>query len=371
MKKILLCCIPLLIIILSFFYFTINITSQLPDTTLMNYNLKSDKEPLTIADMEKLFERLSNNGVGFCCEYDEIKIKEETVRIVLVDENYLDVMNISKNGITKENVSSKESSVIISNKLALKLFFNERAENNELNIFGKAFKITYVYNESSGFINEISKDGKERIYIPYTCTEIHENISIDSIAYSNNSPSAPLIEQMDLSQYHSIDFSEKNKVIHTFEHLLCLILYTGICIISLRLWYLLCRKYFSEIKNNLKVNYFLKSINSIPTKYVLIILVGIGIPVVLLVIFACLDFSVYIASKYVPNDNIFDMTHYINAIIENTNLSNSIALTGNNYLSVLYANTFNILIWILAIFVFLFSVLTYKILKKIKTPEIE
>ncbi|MGN0502745.1 MAG: ABC transporter permease [Ruminococcus sp.] len=368
MKKILLCCIPLLIIILSFFYFTTNVTSQLPNTTLMNYNLQADKEPLTISDIEKLIGRISDNGIAFCCEYDEIKINEETVSVVLVNENYLDIMNVSKDGIADENAGNKEKVAVISNQLALKLFFTVQAENKDLNIFGKAFKITDVYNNSSDFINEISKDGKERIYIPYTCSENYSNINVESIAFSNNSPSAPLIEQMDLSQYHSVDFSEKSKVIHTFEHMLCFCFFAGFSIIALRIWYFLCRKYFSEIKNNLKENYFLKSINSIPQKYLLTILVGIGTPLVLLVIFSCSDFSVYIASEYIPNDNIFDVSHYLNAIIENANLSNSIALTGDNYLSVLYSNTFEIIIWLFALFVFNFSITTFMILKNLNKP---
>lgn len=362
MKKILLTGIPLLIIILSFFYLTTNLTGQLPNATLLNYNLKSDKEPLKIADMEMLFKRLSNIGIGFCCELEEVKIKEETVIVVLVNENYLDVMNICKDEISTENIA------IISDKLALKLFFNTKAENKELKLNDKTFKIADVYNESSDFINDISKDGKERIYIPYTCVENYRNLYVDSIAYSSDSTSAPLIEQMDLSQYHPVDFSEKSKVIHTSEHMLYLSLYTGFCIIALRIWYLLCRRYFSEIKNNLKENYFLKSINSIPQKYVLIILVGIGIPLILLVIFACSDFSIYISSEYIPNDNIFDVSYYIKAIIENANLSNSIALTGNNYISVLYTNTFKIIIWLFALFVFNYSLTTFIILKHLKKP---
>lgn len=362
MKKIILSGIPLLIIILSFFYLTTNLTGQLPNTTLLNYNLKSDKEPLKIAEIKNLFNRISNSGVGFCCDLEKVKIKEETVSVVLVNENYLDVMNICKDEILTGNVT------IISDKLALKLFFNTKAENKEIKLHDKIFKIACVYNESSGFINDIPKDGKERIYIPYTCVENYKNINVDSIAYSNDSLSAPLIEQMDLSQYYSVDFSEKSKVIHTFEHMLCFCLFAGFCIIALRIWYLLCRKYFSEIKNNLKENYFFKSINSIPQKYVLFILVGIGIPLILLVLFACSDFSVYIASKYIPNDNIFDVPHYINAIVENANLSHSIALTGDNYLSVLYSNTFKIIIWLFALFVFNFSVTTFIILKNLKKP---
>lgn len=363
MKKIILSGIPLLIVILSFFYLTSNLTGQLPNATLLNYNLKSDIESLKIADMEMIFNRISNNGVGFCCEPEKVKIKGETVSVVLVNENYLDVMNICKGEISTGNVA------IISDKLALKLFFNTKAENKEIKLYDKIFKIANVYNESSDFINDISKDGKERIYIPYTCVENYKNINVDSIAYSNDSPSAPLIEQMDLSQYHSVDFSEKSKVIHTFEHMLYLILYAGFCIIALRIWYLQCKRYYSEINDNLKENYFLKSIKSITQKYVLILLVGIGIPLILLVIFACSDFSIYIASEYIPNDNIFDVSHYIKAIIENANLSNSIALTGDNYLSVLYSNTFKIIIWLFALFIFNFSVTTYMTLKNLKSPN--
>ena len=115
----------------------------------------------------------------------------------------------------------------------------------------------------------------------------------------------------------------------------------------------------------------MKSIKSIPQNYVLIVLVGIGIPLILLVIFACSDFSVYIASKYIPNDNIFDVSHYINAIIENANLSHSISLTGDNYLLDLYSNTFKIIIWLFDLFVFNFSVTTFLILKNIKKPILE
>ncbi len=368
MKRILPSLILFIIIIVSFFYFTTNITNQFPNATLMNYNLKSSKEPLTIADMETLFESISNNGVAFCCEYKEVKIKEEAVTIALVNENFLNVMNISlKEGISENNITNKAYSVVISDKLALKLFFNKKAENKKLNILGKNFKITDVYNISSSIFDDISKDGKERIYIPYTCVDNYEDINIDSIAYLNNSLSAPLIEQMNLSQYNSVNFTEKCKVIHTFEHLMCFCLFTGFCIISIKIWYLLCRKYFREIKDNLKENYILKSIASIPTKYLLLILAGIGIPLILLCIFFCSDFSVYIVSKYVPNDNIFDVTHYISSIIENANISNRFALTGNNYLFTLYSKTCYILISIFTLFIISHFIIICKVLNKLKT----
>lgn len=47
------------------FYVSGNALRQLPSITQMNYNLKSDALPLTIADIEKLSERISFDGVSF------------------------------------------------------------------------------------------------------------------------------------------------------------------------------------------------------------------------------------------------------------------------------------------------------------------
>lgn len=61
------------------FYVSGNALRQLPSITQMNYNLKSDALPLTIADIEKLSERISFDGVSFCAELEETKCKAETL----------------------------------------------------------------------------------------------------------------------------------------------------------------------------------------------------------------------------------------------------------------------------------------------------
>lgn len=161
---------------------------------------------------------------------------------------------------------------------------------------------------------------------------------------------------MDLSQYYSVNFSEKAKVIHTFEHILFLVMFIGFSVIALKVWFLLCRKFLNEIKDNLKENYFLRSINLIPMKYLQFILTGIGIPIALLIIFMFSDFSIYIISKYIPYDNIFDVSHYAEKIVENANLLNSISPVGDNYFSELYANTFSLTGWLLIVFAILFFI---------------
>ncbi len=180
------------------------------------------------------------------------------------------------------------------------------------------------------------------------------------ISYDNSASSAPLIKQMNLSQYHSTNFSEKAKVIKNFEHIIYLILFIALCFISLKLWYRICKKLVTDIKENLNDNYFFESFKSIPIKYTLLIITAFGIPAVLLVIFFLSDFNIFIISKYIPYDNVFDVSYYISAIVENSNNINSLVLTGDTFLINLYSSSFLLLVWLLVIFA-LFSVVLFSI----------
>ncbi len=131
---------------------------------------------------------------------------------------------------------------------------------------------------------------------------------------------------MNLSQYHSTNFSEKAKVIENFEHIIFLILFIALCFITLKIWYKLCRKFLADIKENLNENYFLKSLKVIP-------------------------------HKYIPYDNIFDVSYYVSTIIENSNIINNLALTGDTFLINLYSSSFVSLVWLLVIFTLCFAIL--------------
>ena len=159
---------------------------------------------------------------------------------------------------------------------------------------------------------------------------------------------------MNLTQYHPTNFSEKAKVIKNFQHIIFLILFIALCFLALRLWYRICKKLIKDIKENLSENYILNSLKSIPIKYVLLAITAFGIPVVLLIIFFLSDFSIFIISKYIPYDNIFDVSYYLNTIIENSNMANNLALTGDTFLINLYSNSFSLLIWHVIIFAIIF-----------------
>ena len=338
------------------FYFSGNALNQLPSITQMNYNLKSDEKPLTVKDMNNLSDRISFNQVSFCVELDETNVKEETVTPVLTNEFYFEIygQKLNGNSITEENIKNENKVAVISSSLALKLFFNTDAVGKTITLNDEVYTICGVIQESENIINSLSSDGKQRIYIPYTCYSGYENCDVYTISYDNSASSAPLIEQMKLSQYHSTNFSEKAKVIKNFEHIIYLILFIALCFLALRLWYRICKKLIKDIKENLSENYILNSLKSIPIKYVLLAITAFGIPVVLLIIFFLSDFSIFIISKYIPYDNIFDVSYYLNTIIENSNMANNLALTGDTFLINLYSNSFSLLIWHVIIFAIIF-----------------
>lgn len=338
------------------FYFSGNALNQLPSITQMNYNLKSDEKPLTVKDMNNLSDRISFNQVSFCVELDETNVKEETVTPVLTNEFYFEIygQKLNGNSITEKNIKNENKVAVISSSLALKLFFNTDAVGKTITLNDEVYTICGVIQESENIINSLSSDGKQRIYIPYTCYSGYENCDVYTISYDNSASSAPLIEQMKLSQYHSTNFSEKANVIRNFENIIFLILFIALCFLAIRLWYRICKKLIKDIKENLSENYILNSLKSIPIKYVLLAITAFGIPVVLLIIFFLSDFSIFIISKYIPYDNIFDVSYYLNTIIENSNMANNLALTGDTFLINLYSNSFSLLIWHVIIFDIIF-----------------
>lgn len=338
------------------FYVSGNALRQLPSITQMNYNLKSDALPLTIADIEKLSERISFDGVSFCAELEETSVKAETVLPVLTNESYFEIYNhkLIGKGFTKENMENKDKVAVIESSLALKLFFNTNAVGKTITLNDEVYTICGIINEDENIINSLSSDGKQRVYVPYSGYKEYKNCEVNIIAYDNKSFSAPLIEQMNLTQYHSTNFSEKANVIRNFENIIFLILFIALCFLALRLWYRICKKLIKDIKENLSENYILNSLKSIPIKYVLLAITAFGIPVVLLIIFFLSDFSIFIISKYIPYDNIFDVSYYLNTIIENSNMANNLALTGDTFLINLYSNSFSLLIWHVIIFAIIF-----------------
>ena len=329
-----------------------NAKGQLPDVTQLTYDKNSETAPKTVSELEKLFERITDKGIAFCSEGKETKVKEEIVTTVLVNENWFSDYKTEINGenISIQNIENRDKVAIIGSSLALKLFFTTDAVGKKICIDGNQYTICGVICENESLINKFSADDKQRVYVPYTTSENYGDRTVDMIVYDNSVYTGAIVEQMDLPQYYSVNLNDKNQTLSSFEHILYLAIFIGFSIIALKLWYRLSKKLFCKIKENLKTNYFNKSLKSIPVKYAMLVLVFVGIPVLLLVVFSICDFSIFIPSKYIPNDNIFDISHYINMIIDNAKTVNSLSLTGDTLLINLFSRTFTVSLWLTIIF---------------------
>lgn len=347
-----------------------NVLSQLPSSIQMNYNYNSDFAPISILDIEKYGNKMSMKGISFSAELYETEVKDFTVTPVLINENYFEVMNIPLQGELPKN----EKAAVISSDLAVKLFFNTNVMGKTIVIDNNEYEICGIYENPKGLINELSFDGKEIVYLYYKCIDNYEYREIQMLCYENSAPSAPLIEQMNLSQYHTNNLYEKGKIINNFKSIFFIVLYITFSIIALKIWYKLCVKLIADIKENLNENYFLKSIRAIPIKYLLFTVTAVGIPLLIIIVFLLADFSIFIPAKYIPYDNIFDIPYYISKIIENSKIINSSSITGDSCFIQLYNNCFNIISLLLSDFIILFLIFIIKvnlIVKDIYFPKSE
>ncbi|MGN1111725.1 MAG: ABC transporter permease [Acutalibacteraceae bacterium] len=348
--------------IFSLFNFADNATWQFTEVTQLNYNQNSDYFPITVSKFKSLSDRISTDKISFCCELEKAKIKDISVTPVLTNEYFFENygFSLSGSGITEQYIEDKERVAVIDSNLALELFFNTNAVGKMIEINGKAYTVCSVIDFKNSYINRISADSKRRIYFPYTCYDGYESCDIDTITYDNSAISAPLIEQMNLSQYYATDFSEKHKVIENIGHITLLSLFAVLCFVTIKVWFILCKWAINGIKYSLREQYFFKSLTSILKKYIVLIIAGAGVPALLLTVFFLSDFSIYIPSQYIPYDNVFDFSYYLEKLIENGNTINSLALTGDTHLIKLYSNTFAILIpHIVAIIILLVCVTVY------------
>lgn len=233
-------------------------------------------------------------------------------------------------------------------------FLQQMAVGKKICIDGNQYTICGVICENESLINKFSADDKQRVYVPYTTSENYGDRTVDMIVYDNSVYTGAIVEQMDLPQYYSVNLKwEKSNALVIWTYFIPCNIYR-FSIIALKLWYRFSRIFFVEIKENLKLNYFLKSLKNIPLKYVALVLVFAGIPAVLLIVFNICDFSIFIPSKYIPNDNIFDISNYLNVLVDNAQTLNSQNLTGNPMLVNLFSRTFTASLWLTIIFLIMY-----------------
>ncbi len=349
-------------------FFTDNALYRLPYAGMANFNAVEDNEPIKISYFDKISKRVRTKHYSFTSEAEPIMLKGYEIIPTYTTCDYFEILNEPLNGLsfTENDQNDLKKKVIISDTLALKLYFDTDVIGRILELNGEKYIVSGVFENSKNLIDNFSKDGKERIYIPYTLAERPGELPVHTIVYDTRTASAGIIEQMNTSQYHFTILSEKAKVINTIKHILFLIIYVVLAVTLMYLWYKICSKLLKEIGENLKKNYFAKSFLSVPLKYIACVITALGIPALLVFIFLKSDFSIFIVPKYIPYDNLFDIRYYFEMLCKDAQYMNTLALTGDTYRMNLYYSSFSTCLWIGAIFLVLLIITTILLLSLLK-----
>lgn len=326
----------------------VHANNKLGNITVLNCDYNKGEKLLTIKDIIKINDRISEvisgkSTLAFCAEAEDKKIKNETVTPVLTNELYFGHYNITTEGFDN-------SDIIISRSLAQKLFKTDDILGKTLKLYGKGYIVSGIYDSRDELFDRLYHDGKERVYINYEGITDYQKYEVNNISYENGTQSAVALEQMNPESYHSTNLSEKSLVLRDFLRLAALIAYLVALVIALRLWLYLCKRQISNIKETLKGSYSLESVRKNTRAYILLAVFGIGIPLLIIAVFLVCNFSIYIIPRYIPYDNVFDISHYLGKYTNAVAELNSCALGGDKFLLNLYNGSFNALIYEMIIF---------------------
>lgn len=305
------------------------------------------------------YRRINNEGIDFktfdkiknqetqhleCTAYSEAKCSvknaygvtndsDAKTKLVLADENYFSLYNHNfikgrkpDSGLMKSDVNV----AVISEKLAVDMYKTVHVIGNKIDINGQAYTIMSVYKNDDSYIYKSSEDGYERIIIPYDSYKNKDLPVLDVLSVkhdsSKNTDSVYSFEKSlssNIDMYTKTDLSLSKNI--NFQYLRILLFVVGCLIIVLlcRLIIKVCKNLKSFIKGKLKDYYFMQLLCKEKRQLIMFLLKTGLIIALIIIIFSLAKFNIVVNDKYLPNDNIFDISFYKKAIINNSQIINA------------------------------------------------
>ncbi|WP_242949476.1 ABC transporter permease [Clostridium pasteurianum] len=218
--------------------------------------------------------------------------------------------------------------------MANDLFKSTKVVGNIISLNDENYKIVGVYRENQSFAYSISEDAYERVYVPYTSYSTknkNESLFLDIFStretakttYKNINNNLSRTLGGGLSLYNIVNYTTLKKISFQYTRIFYFII--GICGIILLIKIAL--KYFKSLaaffKEKLKTNYFGEILRNnkkeifFTSSKILLCLASI------IIIFSLIKFNITIDNKYLPNDNIFEISFYRKTYFENMQLKNA------------------------------------------------
>ena len=341
--------IAFLLLTALFFTTAISAANEIPRVTEYSRSRLSSGVPFST--YEKLPEAYREE-LAVCAELNtEIVGEIGELKPVLVNEAYFDVYGIHIGGsaVTKEHIRKHIHTVIISDQIALRMSLDGNVIGQTVPLFGQDFTVVGIYKKPDGFLHEISSDIYDRVYIPYTCYDNYAEISIDALAAPKGSYSEKALPMLGLTEtdpnfYLENDLGTKHDMIAAFPNLL---IFTFTLILSVMIIRILSRiikqsyhKLHEDYQNNnlsvvLRHNWLY-----ILSRFTIFAFL-IAIPITLILI---LPPKFIIPESFIPDDNIFDITHYLEEFKYTLQLFNTNPSNSYSYLNHFFIHSISLLI---------------------------
>lgn len=348
----------LLTSISTFTYVINNYKSQNKNTVISIQNVASNgKSKATIKDYEKLVKKYEDfKDTSFCSELSTTSVNNTKITPVLINHNYLKYNNISytDEGITNVMEKGKSKTAVVSKTFGKKIAEGKSPIGKTFKINNERYRITGVYDDKKGTVNDFFKDNKERVYINYTSTDNYEKEKLTAVSCIDGSDSRRQFYFLGFDNFQRVNFDEKNLAVNDFTAIISLILTIITSVYLIRLWLNNLGSTYRFIKEKHNENYLCKFITSNLPSLIIRLIIFLILPLAIFVLcyIALKDF--HLVYNYIDKENLFSISHMLNTLSSTIQAETSTLMGGNPYFLNLYNGTLVLGVIFLPIILLLF-----------------
>lgn len=348
----------LLTSISTFTYVINNYKSQNKNTVISIQNVSSQgKSKATIKDYEKLVKKNEDfKDTSFCSELSTTTVNNTKITPVLINHNYLKYNNISytDEGITNVMEKEKSKTAVVSKTFGKKIAEGMSPIGKTFIMNDERYRITGVFDDKKGTVNDFFKDNKERVYINYTSVSNYEKEKLTAVSCIDGSDSRRQFYFLGFDNFQRVNFDEKNLAVNDFTAIISFILTIITSVYLIRLWLNNLGSTYRFIKEKHSENYLGKFITSNIPSLILRLIIFLILPLAIFVLFYIALKDFHLVYNYIDKENLFSISHMLNTLSSTIQTETSTLMGGNPYFLNLYNGTLVLGVIFLPIILLLF-----------------
>ena len=156
-----------------------NALDKLPFAGMANFNAVGDNEPIRVSYFDKISKRVRTKHYSFTSETEPTVIKGYEVIPTYTTCDYFTILNEPLDGTSfsegdQQNLKKK---AVISDTLALKLYFNTDVAGETLELNGEEYIISGVFKDSKNLLIQIDGNITQK-YNEYCCEIVNNGLNM-------------------------------------------------------------------------------------------------------------------------------------------------------------------------------------------------